>query len=381
MPRRKSFFADTVEEAIAQATRRMGAETLLVGSRRTEPAERHLGVYEVIVEGETPPFHDTFPHRPEGGEAEVAHPSGSSRESTCDEGDLELIRREIMSMRDLLARCAVRMAPMLPPELLPLGVRLSTADFSPTLVESLLDSSARRLKSDGTAIKEPELQQALISEISSRLRVDPGLGVPGGPRKVVAFAGPAGSGKTSTLVKLAIRFGLAQHSPTLIISTDTYRVAAADQLRTYSAILGVNCEVVETPSGLFRILEEHRSKETVLIDLPGMGPREPELMCEWGPVLAHPDIDVHLVMPATMRCADLARTVGRFEPLRPAHLIFTHLDETACYGGVLSLAIETGRPVSFLCSGQSIPEDIEPATRAALLRLIGAEPLAAATAA
>ena len=111
-----------------------------------------------------------------------------------------------------------------------------------------------------------------------------------------------------------------------------------------------------------------------------MGPREPELMQEWAPVLAHPGIDVHLVMPATMRCADLARTVGRFEPLRPAHLIFTHLDETACYGGVLSLAIETGRPVSFLCSGQSIPEDIEPATRAALLRLIGAEPLAAATA-
>jgi flagellar biosynthesis protein FlhF len=188
---------------------------------------------------------------------------------------------------------------------------------------------------------------------------------------VVAFAGPAGSGKTSTLVKLAIRFGLAQHSPTLIISADTYRVAAADQLRTYSAILGVNCEVVETPSGLSRVLEEHRSKETVLIDLPGMGPREPELMHEWAPVLAHPDIDVHLVMPATMRCADLARTVGRFEPL----------DETACYGGVLSLAIETGRPVSFLCSGQSIPEDIEPATRAALLRLIGAEPHAAATAA
>lgn len=381
MPIRKSIFADTVEEALAQATRKMGTEALLVGSRRTDPAERHLGVYEVIVEGETPPTHDAFPDISVRAKAGIDRSSVTSRGSSCDEGDLELIRREIMSMRDLLARCAVRMAPLLPPELLPLGVHLSTADFSPTLVESLLHSSVRRLTSGGAALKEPKLQQALISEISSRLRVDPALGTTGGPRKVVAFAGPAGSGKTSTLVKLAVRFGLAQHSPTLIISADTYRVAAADQLRTYSAILGVNCEIVETPSGLSRVLEEHRSKETVLIDLPGMGPREPELMQEWAPVLAHPGIDVHLVMPATMRCADLARTVGRFEPLRPAHLIFTHLDETACYGGVLSLAIETGRPVSFLCSGQSIPEDIEPATRAALLRLIGAEPLAAATAA
>ncbi len=381
MPIRKSFFADTVEEALVQATRRMGAETLLVGSRHTEPAERHLGVYEVLVEGETPSSHDALPRLPAKGEAETAHLSGSSKGSSCGEDDLELIRREITSMHDLLARCAARMAPMLPPELLPLGVRLSTADFSPALVESLLHSSARRLTSDGAALNEPELQRALFGEISSRLRVGPEFGTPGGPRKVVAFAGPAGSGKTSTLVKLAIRFGLAQHRPTLIISTDTYRVAAADQLRTYSAILGVSCEVVETPNGLLRTLEEHRSKETVLIDLPGMGPREPELMREWAPVLAHPNIDVHLVLPATMRCVDLARTVGRFEPLRPAHLIFTHLDETACYGGILSLAIETGRPVSFLCSGQSIPEDIEPATRSALLRLIGAEPLAAATAA
>ena len=253
MPIRKSIFADTVEEALAQATRKMGTEALLVGSRRTDPAERHLGVYEVIVEGETPPTHDAFPDISVRTKAEIEHSSVTSRGSSCDEGDLELIRREIMSMRDLLARCAVRMAPLLPPELLPLGVHLSTADFSPTLVESLLHSSVRRLTSGGAALKEPKLQQALISEISSRLRVDPALGTTGGPRKVVAFAGPAGSGKTSTLVKLAVRFGLAQHSPTLIISADTYRVAAADQLRTYSAILGVNCEIVETPSGLSRV--------------------------------------------------------------------------------------------------------------------------------
>jgi flagellar biosynthesis protein FlhF len=175
--------------------------------------------------------------------------------------------------------------------------------------------------------------------------------------------------------------GLAKHSPTLIVSTDTYRVAAADQLRAYAAILGVACEVVETPGALVRALEEHRTKATILLDLPGIGPREPELMNEWSAVIARPEIDVHLVLPATMRCTDLLRTARRFEPVRPSHLIFTHLDETTSCGGMLSLAIETGRPVSFLCAGQSVPEDIEPATRHALLRLIGAEPLAAAAAA
>lgn len=377
---RKSFFAETVEGAIAEATRQMGVETLLVESRRTEGAERRLGAYEVIVEGDLPG--QKVAARAAAADREAVQPSlcfGSSNVSRSQ--DMEQIRQELSGMRDLLARCAVRMAPALPADLLPMGVRLAAADFSPALVESLLHAAARRVTERGANLTEAELQRAILGEIGDRLRVDAEIGAPGAARRIVALAGPAGSGKTTTLVKLAVRMGLAKHSPTLILSTDTYRVAAADQLRAYAAILGVACEVVDTPGALIRALEEHRSKATVLLDLPGIGPREPELMHEWAPVIARPEIDVHLVLPATMRSADLVRTARRFEPLRPAHLIFTHLDETTCCGGMLSLAMETGRPVSFLCAGQSVPEDIESATKNGLLRLIGAEPLAAAAAA
>lgn len=380
MSTRKSFFAETVESAIAEATRQMGAETILVDSRRTEPAERHLGVYEVIVEGDPSPLKRTALGATSDRAEDRPAPCFSAG-SVPRMPELEPIRQELSKLRDLLARCAVRMAPVLPAELLPIGVQLSNADFSPALVESLLHSAARRATEGGTILSEAGLQRAILSEIGSRLRVDAEIGAPGASRKIVALAGPAGSGKTTTLVKLAVRMGLAKHSPTLILSTDTYRVAAADQLRAYAAILGVACEVVETPGALVRALEEYRTKATVLLDLPGIGPREPELMNEWAPVISRPEIDVHLVLPATMRCTDLVRTARRFEPFRPAHLLFTHLDETTSCGGLLSLAIETGRPVSFLCAGQSVPEDIEAATRHALLRLIGAEPLAAAAAA
>ena len=380
MPVRKSFFAETVEGAIAEATREMGAETLLIDSRRTEPAERHLGAYEVIVEGDPPRLKESA-SAARSNRNEDQPPSCFSARNTSRSPEMELIRQELSRMRDLLARCAVRMGPALPAELLPMGVQLSNVDFSPALVESLLHTATNQATDGGTKLSEAGLQRAILSEIGSRLRVDAEIGAPGAARRIAALAGPAGSGKTTTLVKLAVRMGLAKHSPTLIISTDTYRVAAADQLRAYAAILGVACEVVETPGALVRALEEHRTKATILLDLPGIGPREPELMNEWSAVIARPEIDVHLVLPATMRCTDLLRIARRFEPVRPSHLIFTHLDETTSCGGILSLAIEIGRPVSFLCAGQGVPEDIEPATRLALLRLIGAEPLAAAAAA
>ena len=377
MPIRKSFFADTVESALALATRRMGADTLLIGSRHTEPSERHLGLYEVIVEGETQVSCDDIALSTSATENGAGRPFRTPRTAGSDESELDVIRREISSLRSLLLRYASRMVPVLPPELLPISDFLNAADFSPTLVESLLHSTTLRLSGENPGPGQAELSRAMLRDISSRLRVDPGIGRPDSARKVIAFAGPAGSGKTSTLVKLAARLGLGRRTPTLVISTDNYRVAAGDQLRAYAAILGMNCEVVETPGGLLRSLEANRSKETALVDLAGMGPREPELIREWAPVLSRPEIDVHLVVPATMRYADLTRTAARFEPLRPSHLVFTHLDETACYGAVLSLAIESGRPVSFLCAGQSIPEDIEPATRSGLLRLIGGEQLAA----
>jgi flagellar biosynthesis protein FlhF len=219
-------------------------------------------------------------------------------------------------------------------------------------------------------------------ELESRVSTNSSLGVEGAEAKVVALVGPPGAGKTTTLVKLAARFGLAARKPIQILSMDTHRIAAAEQLRCYASILGVGFQVLETPRAVSQCIEEHRNKELILIDTPGFGPSDIELQADLTALLAdQSDIDVHLVLPATMKSEDLARTTDRFRAVGAAKIIFTQLDVTDSLGSALNESIRSRLPVSFFCVGQQIPEDIEAAAPDRLLEAVFPTQLGAVAAA
>jgi flagellar biosynthesis protein FlhF len=154
------------------------------------------------------------------------------------------------------------------------------------------------------------------------------------------------------------------------LSIDCYRIAAAEQLRSYGAILGVGFQAHETTLALAQALEEHRHKDLILIDTPGYGPKDMDAAEDLARLLAsRPDVDTHLVLTASMKSADLKRVVDRFEVFRPRKLLFTKLDETETFGPILNEAVRTGKPVSFLSAGQQIPDDLEPATPDRILEL------------
>jgi flagellar biosynthesis protein FlhF len=129
-------------------------------------------------------------------------------------------------------------------------------------------------------------------------------------------------------------------------------------------------------------MEEAREKDLVFIDTPGAGPAELEWWSAWAPRIAsHAEVEFQLVLPATASARQLAFWARLHLPLRPSRLIFTHLDEASGTGSVLASAMETGLPVSFLATGQAIPEDLEPATKPRLLELLFGEPGALSAAA
>jgi flagellar biosynthesis protein FlhF len=216
---------------------------------------------------------------------------------------------------------------------------------------------------------------ALRAALAKLVNVDSQLGSPSALSRVVALVGPPGAGKTSALVKLAVQYGLTACKRVQVLTTDTYRIAAAEELRSYAAILGIGCQVLETAGALAQALDEYRQKDLILIDTPGLCRSEMEASEDLARVLAtHPGIDTHLVLPASMRAADLRRVSEQYSIFQPHKLLFTRLDETETFGPILSQSIRMGKPVSFFSRGQRIPEDLEPATSDVMLDLILGSP-------
>jgi flagellar biosynthesis protein FlhF len=360
----KSYFSGTVEAAIELAHHELGEDALLVNVRPAAIETRHLGAYEVVFgvtaapgEGDGPPAATALAGTTSGQLPAQDRPTpgrpASDRSASDRLGeDLADLRRQIARMSD-----AVR------------GSRGFAASFAAGSAAARSELCARLVEAE----LDPELAQLVAqgTPLEDFCSVDATLGRPGAARAVVALVGPPGVGKTTTLAKLAVRYGMAGRRRAHFISTDVFRVAAAEQLRTLAAILGLGCDVVETPAALEQALEEHRLKDLVLIDTPGLGSADLEDGRELARTLAaHAEADIHLVLPASMKALDLARTADQFAMFRPAKLLFTRLDETVRFGALVSEAARSRLPISFLATGQDIPEALEPATRERLAALI-----------
>lgn len=193
---------------------------------------------------------------------------------------------------------------------------------------------------------------ALIDTTGDIARIDNG-------QQRLAFVGPTGVGKTTTLAKIAATCLREPRRKTVLITIDTYRIAAVEQLKVYGEIMNLPVEVVLTPESLRLAIEKHLDKDLILIDTAGRSPRDEISLQELAGFL-DPDLEIQtqLVLAAPTDLDNLRETVKRFTVLQPTSLIFTKLDECDTLGSIATTQIESGMPLSYLTNGQRVPEDM-----------------------
>jgi flagellar biosynthesis protein FlhF len=174
------------------------------------------------------------------------------------------------------------------------------------------------------------------------------------------FVGPTGSGKTTTLAKLAAHACLQRKKKVSIITADTYRIAAIEQIRVFADIIKADLHVLFSPDEIPAAIQACASSDLVFVDTAGRSPHSMEHMEELKKYIdgLQPG-EVHLVLSATTKDSDLRDSVERFRAVGANRLLFTKLDETRTVGNIYNTVNASGMPVSFLTSGQSVPDDIE----------------------
>lgn len=180
--------------------------------------------------------------------------------------------------------------------------------------------------------------------------------------RYIFFIGPTGVGKTTTIAKIASDLKIQKKIKVGLITSDTYRIAAVEQLRTYANILGIPLKVVYTEEEMTGAQSEFEDYDVVLIDTAGRSHRNAEQTEDIERLIkAIPDEerDVYLVLSATTKYKDLVKITETYDKITQYNLIFTKLDETSCIGNILNIKMLTGASLSYLTSGQTVPDDIE----------------------
>jgi flagellar biosynthesis protein FlhF len=260
--------------------------------------------------------------------------------------------------------------PDVPAALVPSYAQLIEADVPEVLCRRLMQFIGDELEPDEMAHPE-SIRAALCEGVEQCIAVARPIRPVPGTRRIVALVGPTGVGKTTTVAKLAANLKLTQGARVGLMTVDTYRIAAVEQLKTYAEIIDLPLAVVNDPSEMPRALDELGSVEVVFIDTAGRSPRDEVKIRELAEFLeqARPD-EVHLVLSAVAGPRSLQSALKRFSSVQVDRLILTKLDEADSLGGVLAVLGQSSRPVSYLTTGQAVPDDIEPADRKRLARLI-----------
>lgn len=353
-----------LEQLVRDAQQRMNAQPVPVAAKAPEPPETSAPVtYSRAAQVPSAPAAPISP-TPQAATAPVLQfPNRKPSEDP--------VRKELNEIRSMLqVLYAENPAAGLPTEFAPHYRQLVGQGVSRRIAAEL--SAAVLKDSDPAILRDTRVfRERMQIEVRKRVRVTGGIGLTPGRCKRIALCGSTGVGKTTNLAKLAAHFAVREQARVALITSDTYRVAAVDQLRVYANIIGLPLRIANDPKDAINALQEFRDYDLVLMDTAGGSQFNLEQITELKAMLTgvQPD-EVLLVLSAATPLEDLRNAVNNFRCLGPSALLFTKLDETRQYGAMFSAALEAELPFAYFSTGQNVPEDLQPATPGHIAKLL-----------
>jgi len=399
----KTFKAGSMREALALVKRELGGEAVILGTRSYRGGG-FLGlgrrnVVEITASADeaalgaaaragrrapaAAPDAAPAPGAPVTMDARVRRTYGQlvadARQQAVNVSAAEL-RGELNGLKglvhDLIRETRAQRTPDVPAELFDLYVSLLSNEVADELAKELVKRICSELPE--SEWRSPyRVREVLVRYVASRIEVAGPTTLEGRTPRVIAFIGPTGVGKTTTIAKLAAQFKLRQGHSVGLVTIDTYRIAAVDQLRTYAEIIDVPLKVVLTPRELRRAVEEFRDKDFVLIDTAGRSQRDTLKMNELRQFLeaVRPD-ETHLVLSSATSQRTVSGIIEKFSEFKIDRIILTKLDEAVGFGIVLTVLERARQKLSYVTAGQDVPDDIEPGDPRKLAELIVPSPAA-----
>jgi flagellar biosynthesis protein FlhF len=280
--------------------------------------------------------------------------------------ELAELKADVHELKDLIKNVLTAASPLAAAPKQEPGVTTADDTGWDAFVKKLTDSEvkpdiARRLVDSlrgGARITDEELEKKLMDALCEQFPTSGAIKIKKDPL-VVAFVGPTGAGKTTTLAKLA-GYCHKNKKRVSIITADTYKIGAIEQISAFADIMGVRLQTVFPQDDVTDVLAECVDSDVIFVDTAGRGRRDKEHLEELRMFMdvLRPD-ETHLVLSATTKDSDLLDMVHRYRNIKVNRLLFTKLDETARLGNIFNVVSELGIPVSYFTVGQNVPGDIE----------------------
>ena len=364
----KKFEAEDMTRALELVKRHLGSDAVILSTRRIRKGGGALGILgKQVVEVTAATDRDYTSGKP------VNLPR-KRKEAPDIEFPMNPLRDEIRELKAMMRTLVGNYLPQsvcdLPENLLVLYNTMVRNGVSCEIAAEIVREINENLSRDDMKM-EGRVKECLSEILEKIVLVSGPLEVEEGTQKVVAFVGPTGVGKTTTIAKIAAKQALDAGKRIALITLDTYRIAAIEQLRTYARIIGIPVEVVLRGSEIQKVLQIHQDKDIILIDTAGRNHRSQsqlsELSCLFDPSIP---METHLVLSATTKDEDLDDICNCYKAIPVNRLLFTKLDESSCSGSIINQAARSGKLLSYFTNGQRVPEDIEAATSWRILDLI-----------